>query len=332
MKRSIYGVVAAALVATGLGTAGPAQAADDRCLAGVTVGSDPYWVEPYLADKALQLPVAVNIDFDLSACSGTTAEVRKVDGSLATTVTLDQSGHTPPPEPPHFYRYGMLTVPLANGDGNWVVTKLTHDGVSRAVNVPFEVRRQVVVTLDQPARTSGNTPTTITGTLKRYNSSGALVPFAGSTVEIYKRPPVTRIATAKTDSTGRYKLSLLFTQNTTLYAQYRDPKPHYYPVSHDVTVRKLLAMSYLTYSKTAKVNTLWKVSGTAYPGKLYTALEIFTGTAWVSAGSAGYTATNGSYARYWKPTRKGNFRLRVVVSGPGLDNSPWNREAVVTVS
>lgn len=65
--------------------------------------------------------------------------------------------------------------------------------------------------------------------------------------------------------------------------------------------------------------------------RLNTALEIFTGTSWAPAGSAGPTAADGSYARYWRPARAGYFRLRVVVSGPGLDNSPWNREAVVAV-
>jgi hypothetical protein len=98
-----------------------------------------------------------------------------------------------------------------------------------------------------------------------------------------------------------------------------------------VTAHKLLAMSYLTAAPIAYVNTFWKVSGTAFPGKLFTSLEYWNGTAWESTQSFGSTAANGSYARYWKPTRTGTFRVRATVSGDRLDNSPWRREISVTV-
>jgi hypothetical protein len=101
--------------------------------------------------------------------------------------------------------------------------------------------------------------------------------------------------------------------------------------SESVAAHKLLAMSYLTASKTAAVNGDWTVSGTAYPGKLWTRLDLWNGSAWQSTASGGYTAANGSYVRSWRPDRPGTYRLRVAVSGPGLDNSPWTRETTVAV-
>ncbi|GAB3814730.1 hypothetical protein [Kribbella italica] len=102
-------------------------------------------------------------------------------------------------------------------------------------------------------------------------------------------------------------------------------------VTAPVVARKLLSMSYLTASTTATVNNYWKVSGTAFPAPLFTTLDVWNGSAWQPTYSFGDTAANGSYARYWKPDRPGTFRLRVSVSGSGLDNSPWSRETTVTV-
>jgi hypothetical protein len=188
-----------------------------------------------------------------------------------------------------------------------------------------------VITLDQPARTSGTARTTISGVVRRYTSTGALAPSVGRAVSIMHENR-SQITTAKTDSTGRYRVTVAFTQNTTLGAV-APATAGYAPASSPnyVTAHKLLAMSYLTAAPIAYVNAFWKVTGSAFPGKLFTSLEYWNGTAWETTQSFGYTAANGSYARYWKPTRTGTFRVRATVSGDRLDNSPWRREISVTV-
>ncbi|WP_112241760.1 hypothetical protein [Kribbella monticola] len=331
MRLRFLALAATAAVIT-TGFTGPAQAATGSCVEWPLAPGEPYTVFPELADKALQLPVAVRrLDYTTD-CTGLTALVEKTDGTLKTTVALDKNGETGGTEPPQDSRYGLLTVPLANGAGDWKIVSLSQGTQTRTLNQPlFHVYRKALVTLEQPARTSGTAKTSLTGLLRRYNAQGVLVPMVGATARIIRDGGAV-IGTAKTDSTGRYRLSLSFNQNTEIWAELYETNPGYYPESPSLWVHKLIAMSYLNYSATAKVGALWKVSGTAFPGRLDTALQIYTGTAWVAAGSAGPTAADGSYARYWKPGRTGSFRLRVVVSGPGLDNSPWNREAVVTVS
>jgi hypothetical protein len=330
--RRVGGILLATLAitaATGL-TASAEPIPDSWCLnpAGVGEGEAPF--EGTLSDVPLQVPIAVNTVMDLKEyCSGITATVQKVDGSHRTVVPLDLDGGTT--HPPSWTKYGYLSAPVADGAGDWVITKVTWGAKFINTNVPFRLVRTSTLTLEQPTRTSGTARTTITGVLKRYSSTGALVPSPGRTVRILHQTGDALITTARTDSTGRYRTTVPFTQNTTLRAEAAattSEGPAYTPY---VTAHKLLAMSHLTAATTANVNTLWKVTGTAFPGKLMTTLEIFRGAAWHAAGSANYTAANGSYARYWKPSAAGTFRLRVVVSGPRLDNSPWNREVTVTV-
>ncbi len=321
--------LAAAVAVTGFTV--PAQAAvADRCLDAPAGFQIPGYVEPYLADKPLQMPVALTTGYPSSECTGLTATVERPDGSR-TTVALDKDGESGAPEPPIFLRYGTVTIPVATGAGVWRIVAINRGAETRAVNESMRVYRKVLLTLDQPARTSGAVKTVATGTARRYTAQGTLAPMTGSKLTVYRLPYNAVLGSGTVDASGRYAIPLGITQQTTFYTQYNDPTPHYYPTADAVTAHKLLAMSYLKFAATTKVNALWSVSGTAFPGKLHTALEIYNGKAWVAAGSAGDTAANGSYARYWKPTRAGSFRLRVVVSGPGLDNSPWNREAVVTV-
>jgi hypothetical protein len=330
--RKVGGILLATLAitaATGL-TASAEPIPDNWCLkpAGIVSGEVPF--EGTLSDVPLQVPIGINTFTDLKeVCTGMTATVQKADGSHRTVVPLDLDGGTT--YPPSWTKYGFLSVPVAGGAGDWVITKVTWGAKFLDTSVPFRVLRTSTLTLEQPARTSGTARTTITGVLKRYSSTGAQVPSPGRTVRILHQTGDALITTARTDSTGRYRTTVSFTQNTTLRAEAAETTSEGPASTPYVTAHKLLAMSYLTAATTANVNTLWKVSGTAFPGKLYTALESWNGTAWVSAGSAGYTAANGSYARYWKPNKAGTFRLRVVVSGLRLDNSPWNREATVVV-
>ena len=325
-------LVAALAITAGAGSTASAEPIPDEwCLNAPRIGEGEGDFEGTLSDVPLQVPIEVNTVMDLKEyCSGITATVQKADGSHRTVVPLNLDGGTM--YPPSWTKYGYLSAPVADGAGDWVITKVTWNAKFLDIRVPFRIVRTSTLTLEQPARTSGTARTTITGVLKRYSSTGAQVPSPGRTVRILHQSGDALITTAKTDSTGRYRTTVPFTQNTTLRAEAEATTSEGRAGTPYVTAHKLLAMSYLTAAKTANVNTLWKVSGTAFPGKLYTVLESWNGSAWVAAGSAGYTAANGSYARYWKPSKAGTFRLRVVVSGPRLDNSPWNREATVVVS
>jgi hypothetical protein len=327
--RSRLAVFAVLILTAGLGLAGPANAAVDDCLGFATVSQDGFPQEPVLTNAALPVPIEVRLAGDWVVCDGLTATVQKTDGSLLTTVALTENGGHD--HPPIWTKYGFLSVPVANGAGDWVITKVTHGANSLAVGVTFKISRGSVITLDQPARTSGTARTTITGVVRQYTSTGALAPSAGRAVSIMHQN-YSLITTAKTDSTGRYRATVAFTQNTTLSA-IAPATASYGPAywADYVTAHKLLAMSYLTAAPIAYVNTFWKVSGTAFPGRLFTSLEFWNGTAWESTQSFGFTAANGSYARYWKPTRTGTFRVRATVSGDRLDNSPWRREISVTV-
>jgi hypothetical protein len=259
--------------------------------------------------------------------------VQKTDGSMARTLPLDQNGESGAPEPPVFWKYGDLKLPLVNGPGDWVVTKVSRASTVLFTNVRFRVYRAGVFTLEPPVRTSGLTRTPITGTAKGYTATGALVPRAGLRVVITNNAGTQQLGTATTDATGRFRLSVLFTQNSAIRAE-AAPVGDYREISssnHWQPVHKLLAMSYLTYAPTARVNTGWTVSGTIVPGRLWSSLQIWDGKTWRGSGSANYVAANGTYQRYWKPTTAGTYRLRVVATGPLLDNSPWSRELTLKV-
>ena len=325
-------LVAALVLTAGAGLKASAEPVpDDWCLKPPRVSLNSWPFEGTLSDVPLQVPIEIPLFTDglFEICTGMTAIVQKADGSHRTVVPLDKNG-VAFDLLPNWSKYGYLSAPVADGAGDWVITKVTWGEKFLEVKVPFRVIRTSTLTLEQPARTSGTTRTTITGVLKRYSSTGAQVPSPNRTVSIVHENN-SLITTARTDSTGRYRATAAFTQNTTLRALADATASEGSAYTAFVTAHKLLAMSYLTAATTAYVNTLWKVSGTAFAGKLWTALELWNGTAWQPAGSAGYVAANGSYARYWKPNRAGTFRLRVVVSGPRLDNSPWNREVTMAV-
>jgi hypothetical protein len=324
-------LLATMLLSAGVGLKASAEPIPDEwCLKAPAITSNGWPFEGTLSNVPLQVPISVWLFTDNleTVCVGMTVVVQKADGSHRTVVPLDRDGGTT--YPPTWTKYGILSAPVADGAGDWVVTKVTWGEKFLDVNVPFRVKRTSNLTLEQPVRTSGTARTTITGLARQYTSTGALGPSANRTIEIMHENG-SRVTTAKSDAGGRYRATVAFTQNTTLRAVTQESPTAGQAWADFVTAHKLLSMSYLTAASNASVNTLWKVSGTAFPGKLWTALELWNGAAWVPAGSAGNTAANGSYARYWKPNKAGTFRLRVVVSGPRLDNSPFSREVTVTV-
>ncbi|GAB3814739.1 hypothetical protein [Kribbella italica] len=329
MRRLVVGL--GLLLVGVIGLSGPAAAAGDECVKAPVVGL-PRGTVAELSTGVLAHPIGVRVPGDWLDCSGLQISVQKADGSQAQTLVLDKNGETGAPEPPVFWKYGDLKIPLGNGAGEWVITKVSRASTVLLTNLRFRVYRADVLTLEPPVRTSGLARTPITGVAKGYTATGALVPRVGLRVVITNDAGTQQLGAATTDSTGRYRLSALFTQNGAVRAQVAavgDYREHLY--EHWQPVHKLLAMSYLTYAPTARVNTGWTVSGTIVPGRLWSSLQIWDGKAWQGSGSANYVAANGAYQRYWKPTKPGTYRLRVVATGPLLDNSPWSRELTLKV-
>jgi hypothetical protein len=323
-------LTAAALVAV-TGTSYAGTVAEDVCLAAQPMqsyGGDGE--QAVLTTADLRVPVEMQMPGPDAACDGMTITVQRADGTQRVVVPLTEKVHNEWPRIDTLA--GFLTVSLGSGAGRWVMTKVTHGANEIVTNVSFQVQRGATLTLDQPARTSGTAKTVVTGLVRRYTSTGALLPASGASVRLLGADRTTLLATLRTAANGRYSIQLALTQATAMVAETPATGVYIAAATYEpVTAHKLLAMSYLTASTTATVNNYWKVSGTAFPGKLFTHLELWNGSAWQSTQSSGYTAASGSYARYWKPDRPGTFRLRVSVSGTGLDNSPWNRETTVTV-
>ncbi len=326
-------LVAAALTAAGLiaatGTSYAGSLADDPCLRMQPMqsyGGDP---EPAtLTTAALRVPVEIQVYGAETDCEGMTITVQRPDGSQRVVVPLTEKVHNE--WPTIDTRTGYLPVPLATGAGRWVMTKVTHGADEIVTNVSFQVTRGATLTLEQPARTSGTAKTVVTGLARRYSTAGVLLPASGVSLRITNASTV--LATPRTDANGRYTVQLALKRATELTTRMAAIGDYIDVATTPVVAHKLLSMSYLTASKTATVNNYWKVSGTAFPAPLATTLDVWNGTAWESTFSFGDTAANGTYTRYWKPDRPGTFRLRVSVSGFGIDNSPWSRETTVTVT
>ncbi|GAB2562774.1 hypothetical protein [Kribbella endophytica] len=318
-------LTAAALVAV-TGTSYAGSVADDPCLSAQPMqsyGGDP---EPgTLTTAALRVPVEIQAD---PSCEGMAITVQRPDGSQRAVVPLTEKVHNE--WPTIDTRTGYLPVPLATGAGQWVMTKVTHGANEIVTSVSFQVTRGATLTLEQPARTSGSAKTVVTGVVRRYSTAGALLPTSGVSLRIMNSSTV--LATVRSGTNGRYTVQLALNQATQLTARMPAVGDYIDVATTPVVAHKLLSMSYLTASKTATVNNYWKVSGTAFPAPLLTALGVWNGSAWQTTNSFGNTAANGSYTRYWKPDRPGTFRLRVSVGGFGIDNSPWSRETTVTVT
>ncbi|GAA1537176.1 hypothetical protein [Kribbella lupini] len=328
MRRRLAVLAALALVTVGLPQAAVAAVADDCLAAPPQISRDTMPVETIVLNSLELLPIEMHA-FYPQDCTGMVAHVRKKDGSRQQTVALVHEGGRG--MPPSWTWYGFLPLTAGTGEGDWMITKVTHGANVLETDVAFHVYRGSVLTLDQPARTSGTARTTLSGRLLRYSTRGVPVPAVNATVQLRHLTQGTVIATVRTDATGRFRTTVAFTQNTFLWA-YTPASGNYVAQSTGyVNAHKLIAMSYLTALPTAKVNGWWKVSGSAYPGRLHADLQVFNGTAWVTTPSYGPIPANGVYSRYWKPTKAGTYRLRVWVHGERLDNSP-SREVSVKVS
>lgn len=321
-------------------TATPAAQASDPCVQVPSIGNiHDGRVEPVLTDRDGTATVFMVFGEFPPDCTGTTATVRKTDGTHLRVVPFTElggSGH-----PPASTVTALVPIPLADGAGDWVVTKVARGTESITVSVPFHVRRGSRATIEQPATVVLPAKTTITGVVRRYTSTGSLAPSAARFVRIYVAPRPNsgtaprQVATARSDSAGRYRVRIAIAAPVTFLAtvdgtsQYGDAR------TGEVTANLLASLSPLTAAPVAYLGRWWRVSGTAFPARLTTGLDLWTGTQWVSTLSIGQPAADGTFTRWWKPTtstKAGSYRLRVQFgTDPRITNTPLTRELTVTV-
>ncbi|MFC0629419.1 hypothetical protein [Kribbella deserti] len=335
MRRRL--AVAITVLLFSAGVTGPASAAtaEDLCISetpheGVWAGGFPLTEPPAIGADDLQLGIELPLPVDYP-CEGTLATVQKIDGSHRTVVSLDHRGGTG--SPPLVTVYGFLTVPLADGFGTWEIVKLQHGTSVRTLSYRFKVVRQSVITVAQPATVTGKGNTVVTGTLQRYTSTGGLVPSPGRVVQVMHVNDQQVLANVTSDTNGRFRALIPFTQTTRFYvktaktASYSSARTSYVRTAH-----RLMAVPTLSASPYAKVGAYWKVSGTVFPGTVQTRTDYWNGASWVWTLSSGPSNADGSFARYWKPTAKGTYKVRLSLVRAGLDNSPLYRYLTITVS
>lgn len=318
----------------------PAAHAADECLAAPVLGDihDQGLVPDLLAgDATATMFIAYSGDwYPPDYCSGVTATVQKTDGSLRREIAFD--GRDGTGMPPAIAITATLPIPLANGAGDWVVTKVTHGTASIAVSVPFRIRRGTTATIEQPARVTSPVKTTVTGVVRHYTPTGSLAISSGRTVALYgggaqSGGQMHLLGSAHTDTTGRYRFQLtisapvVFEVNVTQSADYGPAQ------SATTTARVLASLSPLTASTRGYIGVWWRVSAKAFPTTVFTNLQQWDGTSWVWTQSFGNPAADGTFTRWWKPDTAGTYRLRIELAGTGPDNLPIDREvSPVTVT
>lgn len=327
-------VVGASLLAAGSMVAvAPTAHAVDECL-GTPVLGDIHTqnVVPDLTTADGKAPMFIQYSGDWyppDYCSGVTATVRKTDGSLSRVVAFD--GRDGTGMPPAIAITAQIPVPLANGAGDWVVTTLTHGTETRPVSVSFRVRRGTTTTIDQPAKVTSPTKTTVTGVVRTYTPAGTPAVSAGRTVRLFgggaqSTDPLHQLGTAKTDSTGRYRFQVTISAPVIFRADVDQNTGYGAAQSTTVTARLNAQLSALTASNRGYIGVWWRVSGKAFPVSMFTDLQKYDGATWPTTQSFGNPAADGSFTRWWKPTTAGTYRLRVEIRGSGPDNLPISRE------
>lgn len=263
-------------------------------------------------------------------CPNVTATVQKADGTHRRVVPFD--GHGGTGMPPVHTILASIPIPLADGAGDWVVTKVTRGTVNLDVSVKFRIKRGTVTTIDQPAAVTSPAKTSVTGLVRRYTSAGTLAAApAGTPVRIMHQNSTSLIASATTGANGRYTASVPFTVNTTMRATSVETTSYTGSESSLVTAHVRAALARLVVGP-AFVNQWVRIDGRAFPGKMWTHVEYWADNYWHDTGSFGYSATDGTFTRWWKPSTAGTFRLRVTMSKNGVDGSPIVREKTVTVA
>jgi hypothetical protein len=329
-------IVFLALAAVVAGT--PAYAADE-CLAAPVLGEiHAQGVVPDLlaGDAQVTMFIAYSGDwYPPDYCSGVTATVQKTDGSLRREIAFD--GRDGTGMPPAIAITATLQVPLANGAGDWVVTKVTHGTESMAVSVPFRIRRGTTATIEQPARVTSPAKTTVTGVVRNYTPTGSLAVSSGRTVRLYgggaQSGELHLLGSARTDTTGRYRFQLPISAPVLFRVEVGQSADYGPAESNTVTARVLASLSPLTASTRSYIGVWWRVSAMAFPTTVFTNLQIWDGASWTWTQSFGSPAADGTFTRWWKPDTAGTYRLRVELAGTGPDNLPIDREvSPVTVT
>ena len=312
-------MLAVSLVALCALTPATATAAvNPGCLADPRIGPSIFDedIPPTLYDQNKQVALALFSGVLLADCPNTSVTAVTPGGGVI-NVPLNQDFPDAPPELP-FRLGGILTVPLSYGAGVWHLTKITSGGTSKALHHPFEVRRAGSVTLNQPAVTTAPNQVTVSGSVKHYTSTGALVAVPNIRVTLKQSVPgFPNLKYLMTNSAGNFSGTLPLAPGSTTLRASASSATHYYAESSDrnTTVNQPLPASMslgsIQASATAYVNQWWRVDAKTTPGTQWTDLQKPTTAGWLTTGSFGYSASNGTFTRWWKPTSAGSYNLRV---------------------
>lgn len=325
-------VLAGAIVVAGGLSSFTATAADSSCVQDPIFGEEAWGVDTAnsLSTKDEQVRLSV-YNVTLEQCPGTTVTLRSPTGGTV-AVPLSQYVEVDPPNHPQRIA-GTLTLPLSTGAGTWQITKIVSGTSTRTLHHPFTVQRAGVVTLDTPAPVAAPAKASVSGQVRHYTATGALVPSHGATGQVHEGNRSVANFTSGTD--GRFRVDIALPVGTnSLVADVYDETYSYGQVgTADAVVTQALQPAIqvprLVRSSTAYVNKWWRVDGTATPGNLWHELQIGPGE---SSGSFGYSASNGTFTRWWKPTRTGTFLLRVELGQAGVQpNGPQYRDFTVAV-
>jgi hypothetical protein len=325
--RILTAALTALLLTTAPAAVAPTVSADsgaDSCLGRPFI----YNLRPLTGDD-MYLTVAVDIGYD-RPCDGITVQLRKADGTHPMTVEL--GGRIA--NPPQYLRIGWFLMPVYDGAGTWVITRLSQGTESVATNVQFKMLHGSYTSLDEPTPVVSPRHTLLTGWVWDYTRVGGLVPSAGRTVRIMNQDDTAVLATTRTDSAGRFRVGLAVWRRTTLSARAVPLTWYAGSDSTKVTTSVRIGVQRVTAPSAVRLGSWWTLTGQAFPGRLSTSLDYWNGKAWVWTGSTGVTGTDGWFKRGWKPTRTGTFRLRLVVAANpaiGLLGNPAVRSFSITV-
>lgn len=312
MRRII--AVTAALSAATVALSLPAATASaaDPCLTDPVIGPGIFGEDILPALSTHNEPVGLYLwGASLAACPHVTVTARTPGGGLI-TVPMNQDLADDPPDYPHRVG-GTLTLPLGYGAGTWQLMKITSGSSVRTLHHPFAVRRYGQVTLNAPAAVTSPTSVAVSGLVRHYTSTGSLAPSSGTKVTIY-HPGREDLAYLTTGADGKFSGAIAMPPGTTSIIAEATDNSYYYPTSdqRDAVVSEggpggPVQVVRLLRSSTAYVNEWWRLDGTVNPGKLWNKLLV-NGK---SSGSFGYSAANGTFTRWWKPTTPGTYTLRI---------------------
>ena len=317
-----FGVVVVLVAVCGLGGAAPASAVDPDCLKDPVVGNTVYasTYVPELTTKNEPVELAVWGAL-LADCPNTTVTARTPGGGLI-SVPLNQnlSGNN--------YGVpdrlgGVLTLPLGYGAGLWQLTKITSGGASKTLHHPFDVFRGGEITLNTPPTVAAPNPVTVSGTFRRYTSTGSLAAAPNVTIAIRERELlVTDRAYLKTNSAGAFSGTVAMPPGETNIDALVPDQTDLYGTSpiRKATVTEPLppppvTLDTIAYTSTAYVNQWWRVDANTGPGAQYNDLQKPTQTGWKTTGSFGWSTSAGKLTRWWKPVSPGTYTLRLRAGG-----------------